>query len=199
MNSRISVLNVDVLPSVGLEPLLNILGEGDVGVSVDGDVVVVVDGDEVSELEVTVSRRTRIEDVEVSSSLKERRREESKETYPAREAASEATPSWRQPSPVNTAKAKERSAGVDGKRNEEVELTVGEVVNQREVLLVEGSSEVSLSDGESDGVGESLSEGSSGDLNTYQKPKQNRTEKSARTNERGEGAEGEKENEPSVM
>lgn len=56
MNSRVSVGDVDVLPSVGLEPLLDVLGEGNVGVSVDGDVVVVVDGDEVSELEVTVER-----------------------------------------------------------------------------------------------------------------------------------------------
>ena len=58
---------MNVLPSVSLEPLLDVLSEGDVGVSVDGDVVVVVDGDEVSELEVTVERK-REEYKEVSSS-----------------------------------------------------------------------------------------------------------------------------------
>jgi hypothetical protein len=47
---------VDVLPTVRLESLLDVLGEGDVGVTVDGDVVVVVDGDQVSELEVTGQR-----------------------------------------------------------------------------------------------------------------------------------------------
>ena len=40
------------------------------------------------------------------------------------------------------------------------------VVEDREVLLVEGSSEVGLGDGETDSVGETLSEGTSGDLDT---------------------------------
>lgn len=48
--------------------------------------------------------------------------------------------------------------------------TVGEVVDQGELRLVEGGSEVSLSDGESDGVGESLSEGSGGNLNPCGRP-----------------------------
>lgn len=41
------------LPVVRLEPLGNVLGEGDVGGAIDGDVVVVVDHDQLAELEVT--------------------------------------------------------------------------------------------------------------------------------------------------
>lgn len=52
----VTVLDVQDLPSVRLEPHLDVLGEGTSGVSVDGDLVVVVDGDQVAELEVTSER-----------------------------------------------------------------------------------------------------------------------------------------------
>ena len=52
----VTVLDVQDLPSVRLEPHLDVLGEGTGGVSVDGDLVVVVDGDQVAELEVTSER-----------------------------------------------------------------------------------------------------------------------------------------------
>ena len=44
--------------------------------------------------------------------------------------------------------------------------TIGVVVDEVEAVLVEGSAEVRLSDGETDSVGETLAEGTSGDLNT---------------------------------
>ncbi len=44
------------MPAVGEEALLDILGEGAGGVTVNRDVVVVVESDEVSELEVTGER-----------------------------------------------------------------------------------------------------------------------------------------------
>lgn len=52
----VSVLDVQDLPSVRLEPHLDVLGERTGGVSVNGDLVVVVDGDQVSELQVTGQR-----------------------------------------------------------------------------------------------------------------------------------------------
>ena len=52
----VSVLDVQDLPAVRLEPHLDVLGERTGGVSVNGDLVVVVDGNQVSELEVTSER-----------------------------------------------------------------------------------------------------------------------------------------------
>jgi hypothetical protein len=56
MDARVAVLDVDVLPSVSLKALLDVLSEGDIGVTIDGDVVVVVDGDKVAELKVASNR-----------------------------------------------------------------------------------------------------------------------------------------------
>jgi hypothetical protein len=85
------------LPSVRLEPLANVLSEGDGGGSVDRDVVVVVDGDEVAKLEVTA----RVNNSQDQSSKVRSRCDRRGKTYPARDAASEEIPSIRQPSPVN--------------------------------------------------------------------------------------------------
>lgn len=51
---------MECVPSVGLESLLDILGERDVGVSINSDVVVIVDGDKVLQLEVTVGWQSRV-------------------------------------------------------------------------------------------------------------------------------------------
>ncbi len=75
------------VPSVRLVSSLDVLSEGDGGVTVNGDVVVIVDGNEVSELQVTKIRIDSLAELT---------------TYPAREQASEETPSWRQPSPRKT-------------------------------------------------------------------------------------------------
>lgn len=85
--------DVEDLPAVRAEAGLDVLGERDSGVTVNGDVVVVPDGNEVAELEVTKMRVSveKIDDV-IAKLV----------TYPASEAASEATPSWRQPSPRKT-------------------------------------------------------------------------------------------------
>ena len=45
-------------------------------------------------------------------------------------------------------------------------LTVSVVVDEIEAVLVEGRAHVGLGDGKTDGVGESLTERASGDLNT---------------------------------
>lgn len=84
----------DNLPVVRLESLGNILSESNVRVSVDRDLVVVVDSDKVAELEVTVLASG-------SKSAYSKNWIARSETHPAREAASEETPSIKQPSPVN--------------------------------------------------------------------------------------------------
>jgi hypothetical protein len=78
--------DVENVPTVSAEAALNVLSERDIGRAVNGDRVVVPDGNQVVELEVTVSVRT-------CPGLGHRA------THPASEQASEATPSWRQPSP----------------------------------------------------------------------------------------------------
>lgn len=52
----ITVGDLEDVPAVGLVSLLDVLGEGLVGVTVDGDVVVIVDGNEVAELQVAGQR-----------------------------------------------------------------------------------------------------------------------------------------------
>lgn len=55
-NIIVAVLDGHDVPTVGLVPLDNILGEGAVGVTVNRDMVVVPDGNEVAELKVTSQR-----------------------------------------------------------------------------------------------------------------------------------------------
>lgn len=52
----VTVGDLEDVPAVGLVSLLDVLGEGLVGVTVDGDVVVIVDGNQVAELQVTSQR-----------------------------------------------------------------------------------------------------------------------------------------------
>lgn len=80
---------------------------------------------------------------------------------PARLAASLATPSIKQPSPVNTTSGLEAS-GAEAR----AEQTVGVVVDQVEAILVVHGAEVSLCNGKADRVGEALAKGTGGDLDT---------------------------------
>jgi hypothetical protein len=127
----------DDLPVVSLESLGNIFSESNVRVTIDGDLVVVVDGDEVTELEVTVNSMN----------------------FHQRNVLDD------------SGSANSPSEGSSLGRNTFHQATVtseheGVVVEDLETILVEGSSEVSLSDSETDSIGETLSERSSGDLDT---------------------------------
>ena len=54
----VTILDDKSVPSVGLIPRLDILGEGKVGLAVDGDLVIVVENDELPELQMTRQRRS---------------------------------------------------------------------------------------------------------------------------------------------
>ena len=82
VNSLVTLFDVKDLPSVGLVSGLDVLGERDGGVTIDGDLVVVVDGNEVTELQVTIAGQHRVGRYFCSIV-----------THPAREEASEETPS----------------------------------------------------------------------------------------------------------
>lgn len=76
------------MPAIGLETLLNIFSERDGSITINGNLVIVVQSNKLSELPVTFKGNQR--GLRQSSVLCEI---EVMQTYPAREAASEETPS----------------------------------------------------------------------------------------------------------
>jgi hypothetical protein len=111
----VTVLDGDDVPAVSLVSLVDVLSEGNVGVTVNGDVVVIPDGNQVTELEVTSERAGFARDTLHEAAI--------------------------------------------------AEEAVGVVVDEIETRLVEAGSGVSLGNGKTDSVGNTLAEGASGDLN----------------------------------